>query len=190
MMDDFLYEQVNDPLIRKKIRAAMGFCNIHSWQLQKFGDALGMSIIYEDILEILEGKVKEHPDFLDRHFLKPDYYRLSKEMCPVCKHSKEVEKMYFSTFLEYFSEIEFNSHFKSSYGFCLNHLIEILNHCPDKKIVAELKEIEFQKWESLRQELKEFRRKSDYRFIKEGFGPEGDAWIRAIEKIDGKEGIS
>jgi hypothetical protein len=35
----------------------------------------------------------------------------------------------------------------------------------------------------------EFHRKHDYRFSKEKFGKEGDSWIRAIEKMIGKEGV-
>ena len=31
----------------------------------------------------------------------------------------------------------------------------------------------------------EFIRKNDYRFMSEGFGSEGDAWIRAIECLSG-----
>jgi len=190
MMDDFLYEQVNDSRIRQELHASMGFCNIHVWQLQKFGDPLGMRIIYEDLLNILEKKAKDSRELVEKHFLKPDNYQVSKAICPICKHSKKVEKMYISSFIEYFNDAEFNSNFKLSFGLCLNHLVKGLNDCHDKKVIAELKEIELQKWESLRQELNEFKRKSDYRFANEGFGAEGDAWIRAIEKMTGKEGVS
>ena len=41
-MDDFLYEQVNDPAIRKQIKESFGFCNRHAWQFQKLGN--GFSI--------------------------------------------------------------------------------------------------------------------------------------------------
>ena len=39
-------------------------------------------------------------------------------------------------------------------------------------------------------ELDEFIRKNDYRFMSEGFGSEGDAWIRAIERLSGADGAS
>lgn len=39
--------------------------------------------------------------------------------------------------------------------------------------------------ERLQADLREFIRKNDYRYIKEGFGEEGDAWRRAIEAISG-----
>jgi len=37
-----------------------------------------------------------------------------------------------------------------------------------------------EKLESLKAELTEFIRKNDYQFIAEGFGKEGDAWLRAV----------
>jgi hypothetical protein len=38
-------------------------------------------------------------------------------------------------------------------------------------------------------ELDEFQRKSDYRFRGEPIGDEADAWPRAIELVDGKDGL-
>jgi hypothetical protein len=49
-MDDFLYESVNDSGVRDKIRISSGFCNRHSWQLQKLGDGFGQAIIYNDLM--------------------------------------------------------------------------------------------------------------------------------------------
>ena len=178
MMDDFLYEQVNDPKVRLKIKAAFGFCGRHAWQLQKFGDGLGLCIIYDDLLTTLQQSVKEHGSFPKQ-----------EKICPFCNDSQEIEQRYVCTFIEYFDDVEFNSYFKQSFGLCLNHLISVLNSCRNKKIIENLKEMEFQKRESLIAELKEFHRKHDYRFAKEGYGPEGDSWIRAIEKLAGKDGV-
>jgi hypothetical protein len=40
-------------------------------------------------------------------------------------------------------------------------------------------------WQRLSAELSEFIRKKDHRFQNESFGPEGDAWLRAIEAVVG-----
>jgi hypothetical protein len=45
--------------------------------------------------------------------------------------------------------------------------------------------IQREKLEGLRTELAEFIRKSDYRMIQEGFGTEGDAWLRAVGMVIG-----
>jgi len=201
LMDDFLYEQVNDPGVRKEIRKSLGFCSIHSWQLQKFGDCFGLSIVYEDLLNILKGKIKgllafpekNMPKILLSQLLenkgKRGYHANVKLTCPICKEQNEIEKRHIDTLLEYFNDAEFNAAFKLSFGLCLPHLVTTLGMCKNKKAIATLFKIELEKLEALREELSEIQRKHDYRFSDEGFGKEKDSWIRAIEKMIGKEGI-
>ena len=88
-----------------------------------------------------------------------------------------------------FYEPEFHSSYKSSFGLCLPHLIEVTGNCKEKKIINSFLNIESEKMKDLIGELKEIQRKHDYRFSHENFGKEGDAWIRAIEKMVGKEGV-
>lgn len=198
LMDDFLYEQVNDPGVRKEIRESLGFCSAHAWELQKFGDGFGSSIIYEDLMElvanyiekiIVSGKsVKDFSAEISKVNSK-DYYKRTKAACPMCKSRREAEKRYVSTFIEGFHEPEFYSSYKNSFGLCLPHLIEAIKDCREKKTINSLLNIESEKMKGLIGELKEIQRKHDYRFSHEGFGKEGNAWIRAIEKMVGKEGV-
>jgi hypothetical protein len=44
--------------------------------------------------------------------------------------------------------------------------------------------------QSLLEELSEFIRKHGYRFTGESMGEEGTSWIRAIEMVAGRQGIS
>ncbi len=197
LMDDFLYEQVNDPGVRSETRESLGFCSLHAWQLQKFGDPFGSAIIYDDLMQLVIDRIermvvsKKGIKEFSAEILKinnKSYYR-KKAICPVCKSKREAEARYVSTFIESFNEPEFLSFYKSSFGLCLPHLREVINSCRQKKIVRDLLNIESAKMKELINELKEIQRKHDYRFSYEGFGKEGDAWIRAIEKMVGKEGV-
>lgn len=197
LMDDFLYEQVNDSGARNEIRESLGFCSLHAWQLQKFGDPFGSAIIYDDLMQMVADRIermaiseKRIKDF-SAEVLKIDNksYPRKKAICPVCKSRTEAEARYVSTFIESFNEPEFLSCYKSSFGLCLPHLQTVINTCRQKKIIREVLNIELAKMKELISELKEIQRKHDYRFSHEGFGKEGDAWIRAIEKMVGKEGI-
>jgi hypothetical protein len=58
----------------------------------------------------------------------------------------------------------------------------------DPSDVERLRAIHYDKLESLKAELDEFIRKNDYQFAGEGFGKEGDAWLRAIGMVVGKRG--
>jgi len=193
-MDDFLYERVNDPGVRKEIRESFGFCNRHAWQMQKFGDGFGLSIIYHYLLGLLIDKTDKQMDAktLIKGLLQDKEIRNFQKIqntCMVCKEAKEVERRYIEVFIENFEDAELQFAFKSSFGLCLPHLLTLLKLCKDAKISAEILRIESAKIKSIIEELKEFERKHDYRFSEEKFGREGDSWIRAIEKLIGKEGV-
>jgi len=180
-MDDFLYESVNDPEMRRKIRKSFGFCNLHAWQLQKLGDGFGLSIIYKDLIKHLLGKTKKN----NKAIILPN----KPLSCPFCEDLRGHEKRYVLTFIENFNEPEVSRRYKNSFGLCIPHLVSTVRLCKDADIIREIFEIESEKLNSLKDELEEFERKHDYRFRKEAPGAEKDSWVRAIEKLIGKEGI-
>lgn len=198
LMDDLLYEQVNDPGVRSKIRESLGFCSLHAWQLKKFGDPLGAAIIYNDLLQMVVADIerramseKRRAKILGKKILtivnKVDGRK--NVTCPICKLREEAETRYVSTFIESVTESDFLSSYKNSFGLCLPHLGKVINSCRQKETIRSILNIESAKMKELICELKEIQRKHDYLFSHEGFGKERDAWIRAIEKVVGKEGV-
>jgi len=191
-MDDFLYESVNDPGLRKEIKESAGFCSRHTWQIQKFGDGFGLGIIYEYLMQLVLDKLKvidgtaASIKVLLKQLEKDDK---AKNSCIFCKQERDVEDRYIDIFLENSDDPETKSTYKNSSDLCLVHLNRAIKKCKEKKFVAEIINIETAKFGSLIAELKEFQRKQDYRFSKEKIGKEGDSWIRAIEKMIGKEGV-
>jgi hypothetical protein len=75
---------------------------------------------------------------------------------------------------------------QASDGLCLAHLRLALEHVRDQSASDQLLLIHREKLENLRSELSEFIRKNDYQAMKEGFGREGDAWLRAVGMVVGK----
>ncbi len=200
-MVSFLYESVNDPGVRKRIRESYGFCSRHAWQLKEIGDGLGLSIVYEDLLENTRMKiesmvqsVRSIKDLKTDPFVSgtKSYTRSIEKSCPVCRLEKQNSERNIAAFLESLEDSEFKKLYMQSSGLCMPHLIELLRHIKhiknEEKQVREILHTELRKIRELSMELKEFQRKHDYRFSSEGFGPERDSWIRAIEKMAGKEG--
>jgi len=191
-MDDFLYESVNDPGLRKEIKESVGFCNRHAWQFHKIGDGFGLGIVYEDLMRLvikrLEG-VDGSSVFLKAMLKQLDKDEQAKKSCIICKEEKDVEGRYISVFLENLDDPELKFAYKNSFGLCLRHLNLAIKKNKNRKLANEIVTIEAVKFNGLIAEVKEFLRKHDYRFSKEKFGKEGDSWIRAIEKMIGKEGI-
>jgi len=54
-LSGLFYERVNDGWVRSDLRKSLGFCRAHAWLVldQNLGDALGVAIIYHDILGMI-----------------------------------------------------------------------------------------------------------------------------------------
>jgi len=196
-MDAFLYENVNNPEIRKYIRSTLGFCNKHAWQLRQFGDGFGLSIIYQDLIGILLEKLaaignNAATEKSIKKMLKVSDIRLFKkinENCDFCKKAREVEERNIVEFLEDFYEAELHVAFTVGFGLCLPHMLIAIDKSKDIQLSCDIVKTESEKLKKLSEELQEFCKKHNYQFSKEGFGKEGNSWIRVIEKMIGKEGI-
>jgi hypothetical protein len=188
-MDAILYEHVNDPVIRKQLRTGW-LCNRHAWELRSRGDAFGQSIIYEDLLTNLIGYIDEAGKRETRKGFKgPWGLREPGERCMFCISEKEIEERFISIFIENFHDKQFQTTYKKSPGLCLPHLIKVIRKGVNSGVVQSVLSIERKKISQLVGELREFIRKHDYRYSEEPFGKERDAWIRAVEKLNGKAGI-
>jgi len=56
-LEHLLYESVNDSGFRKKWRKSCGFCHHHSWLLADKKDALGIAILYQDLIDFYGEKL-------------------------------------------------------------------------------------------------------------------------------------
>ena len=203
-LDSQFYENVNSPPWRDHLRASLGFCHEHAWLGvdQRLGDALGYSIIYHDVIN---GTLKR----LDKGGLVPSSPRrrasllgpipdavrelierarkalTPRKTCPVCKHREEALRNILSGLVAELGNSEMVAALEASDGLCLPHLGKALHQIRDLSAGEMLINIHREKLESLKAELAEFIRKNDYQVIKEGFGTEGDAWLRAIGMIAG-----
>ena len=195
-LDNFLYENVNSPSVRIQLRQTLGFCNQHAWQVAKVKDGLGISIVYEDLLETVLNNfntylknnttvVKSKKSLTSKNNLLAELIN-QKNNCPACKLSNEVEQNCILLILENIKEPSFNRLYKNSTGLCLKHLKLLIDMSYDPKITQEILDIEKNNISKIISELQEYQRKHDYRFSHETFGEEKDSWLRAIEKVVGK----
>ena len=204
-LDNQFYENVNSPAWRDQLRASHGFCHEHAWLgvNKRLGDALGFSIIYHDIVNSLLRSLKD-----DNLFARTPGRRASilgqgseslrrrregvlaflapQQRCPACAHRDEVTRDLLSALAEDLSTSDVQEALQASDGLCLPHLRLALGSANDDSVYETLLVIQRGKLEGLKHELAEFIRKNDYQASKEGFGSEGDAWLRAIAMIVGR----
>jgi len=203
-LDHQFYENVNAPAWRDRLRASHGFCHEHAWLgvNQRLGDALGYSIIYRDIVNSVLTQLEDPkspapaprrgtsflrqiPEAVQTMMAKMLSALTPRKRCPVCEHREETTRSTLSVLVEELETPEMTNALQASEGLCLPHLRLALERVKDLSACETLLTIHRGKLESLRAELEEFIRKNDYQLIKEGFGKEGDAWLRAVGMIAG-----
>ncbi|MCX7919227.1 MAG: DUF6062 family protein [bacterium] len=195
--DAFLYEGVNDPQLRERIRKAKGYCQSHAWQLSQCGDALGATIIYHDLIQQLAKEINllaqrkawkknNFPANVIKGYRKIKGNGMNSNECPVCKHLVDVEQSYLNLLIKHLTEPEFTAAYRNSNGLCYPHFTLALTLEPDKHAFDILGEKEISILTTLQTELAEFIRKHDYRYTKEQF-TEGErtAWLRTINHFVG-----
>jgi len=203
-LDNHFYENVNSPGWRERLRASLGFCHEHAWLgvNQRLGDALGYAIIYHDMVNTVLNKLNDDdrpvqasrawssllgqiPEQVRMMVEKMLYAFTPRKRCPVCEHRDEMTRAVLSVLAEELKTPEMTEALQASEGLCLPHLRLALEHIKDRAACEKLLTIQRTKLEGLRAELAEFIRKNDYQAIQEGFGKEGNAWLRAVGLLTG-----
>ncbi len=204
-LEAIIYESVNDPRVRERLQASQGFCRQHAWQLRRRGGALGIGIIYRDVvrdalaaLENAEYKgtgrlsPKSVRELLDRERPASATTALVSELtatdrCPACTVQAEAERRYVDVLLEYLEDAEVRAGLEEGDGPCIPHLrlsLERLRNEGDFRLLLASCRRGLSR---LLADLDEMIRRHDYRF--EGdLGGVGDAWIKAVAKVAGNEG--
>lgn len=206
-LDSLIYESVNDPGVRGRTAAAQGFCRVHAWQLRRQGGALGVAIIYRDVVrDVVEAldaaEYGESPKLSLRSLIEAvDRDRPSsatgatvRELsptaeCPACRGQQRAEHMYADVLIESVDEPEMHAALTENPGLCLPHLRLALERVRDERRFRLLVLASRNAFARLLDDLDEMIRRHDYRFTG-GLAEFGDAWIRAITRVTGEEGLS
>jgi hypothetical protein len=200
-----LYEHVNDPDTRRRLRGSWGFCGWHTWMLRDLADpAFGSAVIHEDLLRVLGQRVRRQwsvrrpgsPGLLGwlRRLLGQGRRPLLAELrdrrptCSACQESMEAESRYLDAALRYAEDPQFDRAYARSDGLCLPHVVRVLER--DSTGLAEpLVAGTVQKWEALRKDLRAFIEKHDYRNAATFTEAEGLSYLRAFEVVAGAPGV-
>lgn len=187
-----MYEYVNDVGVRATLRNARGYCNAHAWMLTEgHGVVLGTAIILHDVLQgVLEATdvaplgrgVRQHAQEILRR-LHPT------AECPACAHRRMMEDIAIQTLLKYLDDPQLAAALDKTDGICLPHFSRALELVEDSGHLRRLLDFQRRALRRLRDELAELIRKHDYRFADEGFGEEGNSWLRATGILSAGRGV-
>jgi len=191
-IDMTLYEHVTDVKWRAEVRAARGFCALHTRDVLKISRAaLGVSLVAEDILKTLR-------EVLPTAGAAGALGRLRSALggggvggelrpqrpCPICAYRDELGAVYVAALLDDAAGDAGRAAYERSAGLCLPHLVAA--QARGGAGWATLQAQQARAWERLERELAEFARKNDYRYSGEEISErERDAWRRALLLLSG-----
>ena len=185
------YEYVNDIDTRTRLNKRLGLCPEHvQWLLStRTADALGASIIYENVVKIFLREFPKNPctpgEF--SHWVN-DFLANAENNghCIACEQREAITK---HTLLEMsisLADEKLRSALEGSDGLCFPHLAAVLEQVEKPEDAAFLMELTSQKLESRRGEMAEVIRKSDHQSASEKIThEEALAWKKAMCMISG-----
>lgn len=193
--EQFLYEFLNDAVMEDDTRikvGKLGFCAKHFDMLFSRQNKLSVALQIGTRLEILQ---KSLTDVKSVGAAKKQAATLKKsgETCVICDLVEESMIKYYKTVAQMFArEKEFFKTLISCKGFCMHHYAELLNYskCAGfvaKEYVSLISGVQKRNVERLRQELKKFCDKHDYRNALEPMGTSETALPRVRVKLYGKK---
>ncbi len=212
-VDSFLWENVNDPVVRQPIIDAYGFCPEHTRllvaiEMASSGPVLGVNMIYEQLGRLVGNELKKL-SFGERITLsiKEWWQRLigrdgtamgrdylaASGLCPVCKLQAQAN---LNTLTALFEELENQDDplwkaYQASDGLCLAHIRIGMNHLSGRfpQAARRISENASQRLLQQSADMLEYVRKNNWEYRHERITPEESAaWRRTLTFFTGYPG--
>jgi Family of unknown function (DUF6062) len=202
-LDALLYEQVTDVETRRRLRAAWGLCNWHTWMLATLGGGMtSAAILHEDLVRVCTRRVDALRDRrpsrlarLLRRWQAPLGPRRSAERlvrrarCPVCVAGRRGEARYLDTVVEFLGEREFAEVYARSTGLCVPHVVRAIEDGAEGDGLRRLLDDTLPKWTAVGHRLDGFIRSHEYRSTQPLSAAETSACTAAFEIVAGAAGV-
>lgn len=194
LLDSILWESVNDPGVRRRLRGSKGFCREHALMAiavaSQQSTASGIAILYEDFLRSVRDEVIATASDASRGARSRRRHRIDRagRGCFPCDSADSTAASY----LEILSAADPGSPpgravRGATRGLCLPHLATGLDLARSDAAANRLIDIYLRGEADLRADLTEFIRKRDYRFRSEGLTDEqATSWLRAVHRLVGE----
>ncbi len=192
-VEAILWESVNDPPIRARLRAAHGFCRDHGFMAiavcKERGLASGLATMYEDFIRRVTDEAMKSARSRGK---RPRGRGRSEDLaplvpCPACASADAVATNYLHILAVAPEDSPaIKAAMSSGRRLCFRHLRRGLDVVSADQITR-LARIFARGNEEIGENLREFVRKHDYRFQAEGMTPaEAASWTAAVYAIVGE----
>jgi len=185
-LESLLWENVNDAGVREELRDNHGFCREHSLALLQVAaarsEALGVAIVYEDLLDHIEQEIAIEGANLRHRSLRFRSNTRTGRSCRACTVADDVAVNYLRIIATSEPDTDVGRYLEGAV-LCLSHFsrglgIPGIDH-------ARLGAVYLRGSVSIRAELRRLIDHADYRRADEPLGNEKDAWVRAVHLVAG-----
>lgn len=194
-LDALLWENVNDPGVRARLRAAHGFCREHALlaiqHAARQDDGQGIAILYLDFLGHLRREAQEaargRGGFFRRRGRDARRHLEPHVVCSACDTVAGTAQTYLALLAREAPDSKIGRVARGSgRALCVPHLQQGLGAAGSEEERLRLLDIYVRAHDELRGHLSEYLRKRDYRFHGEGWtDDEAASWRRAVHRVVG-----
>jgi len=177
-LDMLLYECINDPGTRRKLKRSRGLCVYHTYRLLEvggYGSHAKIAILFKDLVDDMAQEVSKlsasRPKDID---MESD--------CPACIGLRQTETDFATIMVAYLADVERRTRYGRSFGLCMRHFNDVMARA-DRSLRQFLRDDQELRLRALSADLGEFVRKSVVQI--EPFGAERDVWIRVLRLYAG-----
>lgn len=205
-LDTLAYEHVNDPEVRRRLRASWGLCNWHTWILaDRAGAPFAAAAISEDLLKAAAQRVAALGTraagtatgpwrWLARlagTHRPPALVRLYRRRapCSACLEAARAETGAVEALATFISELAFQRAYEASDGLCVPHAVQAVERAAGRPAAETLAQLTVRRWEALRRTVERFVAKHEYRNTEPFSDAEAGAWRRALATLAGEPGL-
>jgi hypothetical protein len=192
-VETLLHEAITDVDQRDTWRQARGLCHWHAWKATATPHSNGsLALLYADVLRhdlgqltALTAAVPATRRWRARHSLAQrlqGWLRSWRQPrpCPVCALWLEQERLYLCVLLDDWQEPELAQAFVASSGLCWAHTLRLVEEGMQHTHLPAMLTAQQAHLQTLQDELQDFICKLDYRFARQPYGREADAWRRVV----------
>lgn len=198
-VETLLNETVADVDHRDTWRAAKGLCAWHAQMALRIPHSAGsLALLYDDLLRHDLAQVtslasaslttrrwpwRRHMTQRLRRWLQ-EWQQPST--CQACTLWQAHEQLYGTVLLDVWTTPEVSQGFATSPGLCWSHLLRLAEHGLTHPNFPAVLAAQQACLRTLQHDLQEFIRKLDYRFARQRYGREADAWRRVVRLYTGR----
>ncbi len=178
----------NHEEVQDEYAAGLGFCPVHTWQLESIISARGISAGYPKLLDRLARELSELSG--STRSLAEDIEKLVRhDHCSICILMRDTEKVYVSQLADFLKKKEGRESYARSQGVCLRHLSMLLVLQPEEQTARFLLLQAGQRFREAAEDMKNYALKLDSHERHLLTREEKDARLRALTHVAGAKWV-